>query len=77
MGKAVIKMEFKTIFSGNFEFGSQRSYERLVQMCEHRIENYYKSDVLIKMEDFLDEEGFALRIPRLITKGGIKAGGIH
>lgn len=66
-------MEFKTIFSGNFEFGSQRSFVRLVQMCEHRIENYYKSDVLINLEDFFDEEGFALRIPRLITKGGDKS----
>ncbi len=66
-------MEFKTIFSGNFEFGTQRSFDRLVKMCEHRIENYYKSDVLIKLEDFLDEEGFALRIPRYITKGGDKS----
>lgn len=62
-------MEFKTIFSGNFEFGTQRSFDRLVKMCEHRIENYYKSDVLIKLEDFFDADRFALHIPRLITKG--------
>ncbi len=66
-------MEFKTIFSGNFEFGTKRSFDRLVQMCEHRIENYYKSDVLIKLEEFLNEEGFSLHIPRLITKGNDKS----
>ncbi len=66
-------MEFKTIFSGNFEFGTKRSFERLVKMCEHRIENYYKSDVLIKMEEFLKEDGFSFFIPRLITKGNDKS----
>jgi len=66
-------MEFKTIFSGNFEFGTERSFVRLVQLCEHRVENYYKQDVLISLEDFLDHEGFALRIPRLITKGSDKS----
>jgi len=66
-------MEFKTIFSGNFEFGTARSFDRVVKMCLHRIENYYKFDVLIDVEDCLDEGGFALRIPRLITKGTDKS----
>ena len=45
------KMTFKTIVSGHLEFGSNRSYEKVMSMLDHRIENYYKNDVLIKIDE--------------------------
>lgn len=62
-------MLYKTIFSGNLEFGNARTFDRVMKMYQHRVDNYYKADLLIKLEDFLDEESFAVRMPRFITKG--------
>ncbi|MCB0597917.1 MAG: tetratricopeptide repeat protein [Lewinellaceae bacterium] len=60
-------MTYKTIFSGQLEFGNERSFERVQQMFEHRAENYYRLVLLVKQEDIFNEENLTLEIPRLIT----------
>ena len=60
-------MTYKTIFSGQLEFGNERSFERVQQMFEHRAENYYRQVLLVKQEDIFKEESRTLEIPRLIT----------
>ncbi len=57
---------FKTIFSGSLEFGTQRSYEQVLKLYQHRMENYYRNDILLKAEEVFREESFALVIPRFI-----------
>ena len=49
-------MTYKTIFSGQLEFGNERSFERVQQMFEHRAENYYRLVLLVKQEDIFNEE---------------------
>jgi tetratricopeptide (TPR) repeat protein len=41
-------------------------------MYQHRVENYYKSDILLDEEVF-DEESFSLNVPRFITQGSEKS----
>ncbi len=65
-------MTYKTIFSGQLEFGTKRSFERVLQMFEHRSENYYRNVLLIKMEDIFNEESFTMEIPRLIAQASKK-----
>ncbi|MCO6489187.1 MAG: tetratricopeptide repeat protein [Phaeodactylibacter sp.] len=60
-------MTFKTIFSGQLEFGNERSFERVQQMFEHRAENYYRQVLLLKPEDIFNAENHTLEIPRLIA----------
>ncbi len=60
-------MFFKSIFQGNLQFGNEKSYQKVVMMYEHRVENYYKSDVLFKVEDVFEPETQALIIPRLVA----------
>lgn len=62
------KMTYKTIISGRLEFGTARSYEKVLKMFEHRVENYYKSDIAIKGEDIFVEESTSLNVPRFITQ---------
>jgi len=62
-------MFYKTIISGQLEFGSAKSYEKVVRMCEQRVENFYRtSELLLKVEDVFDEETHTLNIPRLVTQ---------
>jgi len=67
------KMTYKTIFKGRLEFGSPKSYEKVLKMYQHRVENYYKSDILLVEEDIFDEATSALSVPRFITQGTEKS----
>ena len=57
---------FKTIIAGRLEFGSERSYKKVIDLFQHRVENYYRNAVLLRDETIFDEEGFSITIPRLI-----------
>ncbi len=53
------------IFKGRLEFGSQRTYEMVVQHWNNRTETYFKpSDVLFKPENVFVPEEFALELPQ-------------
>ena len=60
-------MTYKTIFSGQLEFGTERSFERVQQMFEHRSENYYRQILLVKQEEIFKPESWTLEIPRHIA----------
>jgi tetratricopeptide (TPR) repeat protein len=64
---------YKCIFQGRLEFGTEKSFEKILRQAEHQYEFYYKFDVLFKLEDVFEEENFAMNIPRLITQGTEKA----
>lgn len=59
---------YKTILSGCLEFGSQRSYEQVLKLYQHRFENYYRNDILLKTEEVFIEESFVLSVPRFIKE---------
>ena len=61
-------MEYKVIFSGRLEFGTERSYGQVLKQFEHRKENYYRNDILFLEEDIFKEEELALVIPRSLLK---------
>ncbi len=66
-------MTYKTIFKGRLEFGSPKSFAKVIKMYQHRVENYYKSDVLLVEEDIFDEATSSLDVPRFITHGTEKS----
>ena len=59
---------FKTILSGCLEFGNQRSYDQVLKLYQHRTENYYRNDILLKAEEVFREESFILTVPRFIKE---------
>ena len=61
-------MTHKTIFSGHLEFGTTRSFERMLSMLEHRRENHYRNITILKPEDIFDQEAKTLDIPRQIAQ---------
>jgi len=68
---------YKTIIEGRLEFGTQRTYEKVLQMFEHRLENYYKNDIFIEWEEeenelFHDDE-LTLEIPRTVVQSTDKS----
>ena len=60
-------MTYKTIFKGQLEFGSPKSYAKALQMYQHRVETFYKHEVLFEEEDIFNEEALSLSIPRIVT----------
>ena len=61
-------MEYKVIFAGRLEFGTSRSYEKVLKQFEHRRENYYRNDVLFQTEDIFIEDEQALYIERSLLR---------
>ena len=64
---------YKTIFKGRLEFGSTKSYETVLKMYQHRVENYYKSDILLDEEEIFNEESYSLIVPRSVFQGSEKS----
>ena len=59
---------YKTIFSGRLEFGTQRSFEKVLNLYEHRLENYYKNGISLPAEEIFDAENYSIDIPRKIVQ---------
>jgi len=59
---------YKMIFSGRLEFGSERSFLQVVKFYEHRYENYYRKDILLKAEDIFEESTYSLHVQRHIVE---------
>ncbi|PHI18491.1 hypothetical protein CEQ90_17580 [Lewinellaceae bacterium SD302] len=57
----------RIIIAGQLEFGSDRVYEQVVQQYMHRMEHYYKNDILLKAEDIFREEDRTLDVPRKVV----------
>ena len=66
-------MTYKTIFKGRLEFGSPKSYDKVLKMYQHRVESYYKSDILLIEEEIFDEASSSLNVPQFITQGSEKS----
>lgn len=61
--------EYRIIIAGQLEFGSKRVFDQVVEQYEHRMEHYYKNDILVKAEDIFKEEEMILDLPRKVVVG--------
>ena len=66
-------MTYKTIFKGRLDFGNEKSFEKVLKMFQHRVESYYKSDILLNEEEIFDEDTTSLIVPRTIAQGSKKS----
>jgi len=58
----------KVIIKGRLDFGSSKSFEKVVALFQHRLVNFYKNDTLIRAEEMFDPETHSFVIPRLVTQ---------
>lgn len=56
----------KLIFKGRLEFGSERTYNMVLNHWNTRIENYFKSDILFKAEQVFSADDYALSVPQQV-----------
>lgn len=59
-------MIFKIIVAGRLEFGKKKTFDKVLEMYQFRVDNFYKFDLLFREEVF-DHENFMLNIPRLVA----------
>jgi tetratricopeptide (TPR) repeat protein len=67
------KMVYKVVFRGNFQFGNERSFGKVVETYNRMVESLYKGDVLLKPEQIFDEENFCLNLTGLVLQGTEKS----
>ena len=61
-------MFFKAIIQGRLEFGSEKSYDKVLKMYEYRTETYYKNTLVFKAEEIFIPEERALAVPRTVLQ---------
>ena len=61
--------EYRIIIAGKLEFGKERVFHQVVEQYTHRMEHYYKNDILLKPEDIFKEEELSLDITRTVVVG--------
>lgn len=66
-------MSKRTIFNGRLEFKNQKSFERVIGLYEQRLENFYKDDILLRLEEMTEEDGHCLTIPKYVGEGTEKS----
>ena len=57
----------KLIFRGNLEFGSERTFNMVLNHWNTRVETYFKMDVLLKAEEVFHADRFSLEVPQLVV----------
>ncbi len=65
-------MFYKSIIQGRLAFGTQKSYDKVVKMFEYRTETYYKSDIMLTLEDVFNPEELCLYVPRFVGNASDK-----
>lgn len=58
----------RIIIAGQLEFGSDRVYDQVVKQYIHRMENYYKNDILLNAEDIFREDDRTMDVPRKVIE---------
>ena len=61
--------EYRIIIAGKLEFGSDRVFNQVLEQYTHRMEHYYKNDILLKPEEFFKPEELTLDVPRTVVVG--------
>lgn len=61
-------MLYKTIIQGKLEFGTQKTYDKVLKMFLYRAENYHKNDILFDFEEIFIPEELCLKIPRYVQQ---------
>ena len=56
----------KVIIKGRLAFGTQKSYDMMIEQYTRRLEQYYKNDIVLKGEEHLSAEDMAITVPRTL-----------
>jgi len=59
--------QLKLIFKGRLEFGSERTFNMVLNHWNNRIENYFKTDILLKAEQVFSQDDYALTVPQQVV----------
>jgi len=62
----------KVIIKGRLDFGSEKSFDKVLGLFQQRLEKFFKNDTLIDHETMFNREKTNFTIPRLVTQSGVK-----
>ncbi len=60
--------QIKFILVGNFSFGKEKTYHTVFEQFQHRMETYYKNDIIVGEDDF-KEDKLTFEVPKKISYG--------
>ncbi len=64
---------FKTIIQGKLEFGTKKTFDKIISMFSHRLEKYYRNIVIIEAENIFNEDNYTLYIKRHVAQATDKS----
>lgn len=59
-----INPSIKVIIKGRLAFGTQKSWDLMLEQYTRRLEQYYKNDIILKGEEHLLADDFVINVPR-------------
>ena len=66
--QTVDKMYKKAIIQGHLTFRNERSYTQMKEVYRHRLENFYRSEILFNSDDVFQDETLTISIPKFNTQ---------
>ncbi|MCB0654828.1 MAG: tetratricopeptide repeat protein [Saprospiraceae bacterium] len=63
----------KSIFQGYLQFRNAKSYQKMLDMYNYRVENFYKNELALKESAHFDEEKLSYVVPRTVVQVNKKA----
>ncbi|HPG05839.1 MAG: tetratricopeptide repeat protein [Lewinellaceae bacterium] len=64
---------YKSIFQGYLQFRNAKSYQKMLDMYNYRVENFYKNELALKESAHFDEEKLSYIVPRTVVQVTKKA----
>ena len=61
-------MLYKAIIQGKLEFGTKKTYDKVLKMYNYRTEHYHKNDILFEPSEIFIEDDLMINIPRYVTQ---------
>lgn len=59
---------FKCILQGHLDFQNEKSYQKMLEMYQYKMENFFKSEVILKAETCFREDVLSFNVPRTVLQ---------
>lgn len=64
---------FKCILQGHLDFQNEKSYQKMLEMYQYKLENFFKSDIILKAELCFKEDSLSFIVPRTVVQATKKS----
>lgn len=64
---------YKCILQGHLDFQNEKSYQKMLEMYQYKMENFFKSEVILKAESCFKEDSLSFIVVRTVVQATKKS----